>query len=139
MVPISSTVSIPDREVTISRIRSQGPGGQNVNRVASGIHLRFDVGASSLLPHCKERILRLRDRRINRGGVIVIKSQVHRGSQRNREEAIRNLQTLIRRALVERKTRKLTKPTLASQKRRLDQKRRRSRIKSLRQRVGLDS
>lgn len=137
MVPISSLAAIPSREISVTRIRSRGPGGQSVNRVASGIHLRFDVMASSLSPLYKKRILCSQDRRISSKGVIIIKTQAHRSSKRNREEAIQNLQKLIQKALIERKRRKPTKPTHASQRRRLDKKRRRSQTKFLRQRIPL--
>ena len=135
MLPISRRVSIPDKEIEISRIRAQGPGGQNVNKVSSGVHLRFDVGASSLPDYYKERILKLRDRRITSAGVIVIKTQRNRSPERNKEQALRLLQEMIRNSARSRKERKPTKPSSGSQQKRLDQKKKRSRTKALRRRV----
>lgn len=135
MLPISRRVSIPDKEIEISRIRAQGPGGQNVNKVSSGVHLRFDVGASSLPDYYKERILKLRDRHITSAGVIVIKTQRNRSPERNKEQALRLLQEMIRNSARSRKERKPTKPSSGSQQKRLDQKKKRSRTKALRRRV----
>lgn len=132
---ISSKVTIPDDEIEISAIRAQGAGGQKVNKVSSAIHLRFDIRASSLPDFYKERLLALRDRRITREGVIVIKAQQHRSREKNREEALERLAQLIRSAVVTRKKRLPTKPTGGSRRRRLESKARRGRIKALRGKV----
>ncbi len=135
MLPISNNVTIPAREIEISAIRAQGAGGQNVNKVSSAIHLRFDIGASSLPVLYKERLLRLHDQRITKEGVVVIKAQQHRSQEKNREEALERLQELIRSVAVTRKKRKPTKPTRSSQKKRLDSKTRRGAVKLTRARV----
>jgi len=135
MLPISNNVTIPAREIEISAIRAQGAGGQNVNKVSSAIHLRFDIGASSLPDLYKERLLRLHDQRITKEGVVVIKAQQHRSQEMNREEALERLQELIRSVAVTRKKRKPTRPTRSSQKKRLDSKTRRGAVKLTRARV----
>nr|WP_246480557.1 alternative ribosome rescue aminoacyl-tRNA hydrolase ArfB [Motiliproteus sediminis] len=124
----------PD-EVEISAIRAQGAGGQNVNKVSSAIHLRFDIAASSLPEVYKERLLALKDRRISKEGVVVIKAQQYRTQEANREDAIERLVELIRSVTYVEKKRVATKPTRASQRRRMDSKTRRSNVKSLRGRV----
>ena len=119
----------------MSAMRSQGSGGQNVNKVASAIHLRFDIQASSLPDRYKERLLKRSDQRITKDGVIIIKAQKHRSQQQNREEARRRLRELIKSAIALPKRRKPSKPTRSSQRKRLDSKSRRSHIKAMRRKV----
>ena len=139
MLQISNNVFIPDTELDISAIRAQGAGGQNVNKVASAVHLRFDIQASSLPDFYKQRLLALKDRRISREGVIIIKAQRFRTQEKNRDDALDRLRELIQGAAVMQKARRATKPTLGSQKRRLKQKEQRGKTKSLRGRVSDDN
>lgn len=138
MLKISEKVTIPSREIEISAVRSTGAGGQNVNKVASAIHLRFDIKASSLPYFYKHKLLQLKDSRISQDGVIVIKAQQFRSQLQNREEALKRLQKLIKSVLVVKKRRIKTKASKSAKKRRLDNKAKRSQLKALRRKVEYD-
>lgn len=133
---ISHAVSIPSDQLDLQAMRSQGAGGQNVNKVSSAIHLRFDIKASTLPEFYKERLLALNDHRLTKDGVIIIKSQEHRSQELNRQAALDRLVTLIRSAIVIQKARRATKPSRSSQNKRMDKKTKHSKTKSMRGKVN---
>lgn len=129
--------TIPEHEIELSAIRAQGAGGQNVNKVSSAIHLRFDIKASSLPDYCKQRLLTINDKRINKDGVLIIKAQQFRTQDKNRTDALERLHDLIKQAAIRPKQRRPTKATKGSQRRRMDSKTLRGRTKTLRGKVSV--
>jgi len=136
MPRINARLTIPDDDIQITPIRAPGPGGQNVNKVASAIHLRFDIPASSLPDELKQRLLAQADRRVSKDGVLIIKASQYRSQEKNRDAAVQRLIEFVRRATVTVKTRIATKPTRGARQKRLDSKNRRGRTKALRGKVS---
>lgn len=138
MLKISEQVSIPSSEIDIKAVRSTGAGGQNVNKVATAIHLRFDILASSLPNFYQEKLLKLNDSRISTSGVISIKAQQFRTQYQNKEDALMRLKNLIKSVSIPKKKRFVTKPSKRAKRRRLDNKAKRSQLKALRKKVDYD-
>ena len=135
MLQISSQVIIPDSEIDIHAMRSQGAGGQHVNKVSSAIPLQFDIGASSLPPFYKQELLKLKDHRVSQDGIITIKAQQYRSQEQNRGDALDRLRELIQSVAIPRKKRRATKPTKGSKQRRLEGKTKRGQLKALRRAI----
>lgn len=138
MLKISEQVNIPSSEIDIKAVRSTGAGGQNVNKVATAIHLRFDIKASSLPDRYKYKLLKLNDSRITTDGVVVIKAQQFRTQQQNREDALRRLKKLIDSVSIAKRKRIATKPSKGARRKRLDNKVKRGQLKVLRKKVSYD-
>lgn len=135
MLTITSTVAIEDHELELTAIRSQGPGGQNVNKVSSAIHLRFDIWASGLPDHYKQKLSAFNDSRISKDGIVVIKAQQFRTQEKNRDDALQRLKDMIKQATFMHKARRPTKPSKNAVKKRLDKKTQRGKVKSMRGKV----
>lgn len=138
MLRINASLTIPLAEIELTAMRAQGAGGQNVNKVSSAIHLRFDIPNSSLTDFCKMRLMALGDNRITNEGVLVIKAQRYRTQEQNREDALQRLQEIIVGAIKIEKTRRATKPTFSSKQKRMDSKTQRGAIKAARQQKSFD-
>ena len=138
MIAVTQSISIPIEEVELSAIRASGPGGQNVNKVSSAVHLRYNILQSSLPEFYKQRLMALRDQRITKEGIIIIKAQQYRSWDKNRAEAIQRLKLLLQSVATLPKARKATKPSRSSQRKRLDKKTLHGQKKALRSKRILD-
>ncbi|WP_152205477.1 alternative ribosome rescue aminoacyl-tRNA hydrolase ArfB [Marinobacter changyiensis] len=135
MLRITDQITIPEAEIEFQAIRAQGAGGQNVNKVSSALHIRFDIAASSLPEFLKQRLLERKDSRISGDGVLIIKAQQFRSQEKNRAEGLERLKAFIEEALVVQKARRATRPTLGARKRRIENKKQRGQKKALRGKV----
>lgn len=135
MITITDTIHLPDNEIQFRQIHASGPGGQHVNKVASAVHLRFDVNRSSLPDPFKDRLLRMHDSRISEDGIIIIKAQRYKSLEQNKEDALQRLRLLISKALVKQKKRVPTRPSRSAREKRLAGKQQRSQRKSQRRKI----